>query len=157
MKDKSRTSVRTMNSFNVAGCRADTDPLAVRASIRRAMAPATRAVFHGLSDRLRPVEVDQIEEVPSRPDLVSSRWLTAALNVAQGSRVSGYEYDIVTSGTNVRGRMEVSYEPNHSATPGTELQRPQRIFVKSTPGVLTRLASVVTMAGEATFYTTPRP
>lgn len=158
MTEEGRTSVRTMNSSSVDGYRADHDPLAVHASLRRAIVPATRAVFHGLRDRLRPVEVDRIDEVPSRPDLVSDRWLTAALNVATGSRVSGYVYNIVTSGTNVRGRMEVSYEPNLAATSmSTESQRPQRIFVKSTPGILTRLANAVTMAGEATFYTTLRP
>jgi hypothetical protein len=125
---------------------------AIRASPARMLRTLTRAVAFGARDRVFPRPVDDAGEVPSRPGLITSAWLTSALRnkVPNGVAVESFTYSPLTSGTNVRGQMSVRYSSSDSGLPTS-------MFVKSTPTILTRLANSVTMAEEAAFYNDFRP
>jgi Phosphotransferase enzyme family len=96
-----------------------------------------------------------LDDVPSSPRAATPEWLTLALCRGGRAKVVSARYEHLSDGTTARGRLHLTYEGAPEAVDGL----PQTVFVKSTPGLLTRLQVGVTGGAEAEirFYTRIRP
>ncbi|MDB5107123.1 MAG: hypothetical protein JWM69_64 [Candidatus Binatus sp.] len=100
----------------------------------------------------RPV-ARTIDDVPWCAEAITPDWLTAVLcaGVAD-ARVLSVEICGGDQGSSVRRRLKVAYND-----PGGDAGLPENLFCKTTPTVLTRLATGLSAAGEARFYRQIRP
>jgi aminoglycoside phosphotransferase (APT) family kinase protein len=108
-----------------------------------------RVAGHYAADRVRrgPVGPDA---VPPSPEAATPAWLTAHLCAAvPGARVERVEVLDRTDGTSSRRRIAVTYNAE-----GRAAGLPERLFVKSTPTLLTRLVCGMNdlLSSEAHFY-----
>lgn len=106
-------------------------------------------------DRLVVRDVESIYDVPPRIGAVTPAWLTAALCGGHpGARVESVRFGSGSSGTSVRRQLLLTYNDA-----GQAAGLPPRVFAKSTPTVLTRIANGATgvTAAEGGFYREIRP
>lgn len=112
-----------------------------------------RIAAHVIWDHaVRPAAVDA-GDVPWSADAASPAWLTAMLCGAHpGARVEQVTVDGGSDGSSVRRRMTLRYNPE-----GERRGLPAHLFVKSTPGLLTRLTAGQVARREAAFFRRIRP
>jgi hypothetical protein len=94
----------------------------------------------------RPI-AKTIDDVPWCAEAISPDWLTAVLcGDARGARVVSVEICGGDQGSSVRRRLKAAYNEE-----GRNAGLPENLFCKTTPTVLTRLATGLSAAGEARF------
>jgi hypothetical protein len=94
-----------------------------------------------------------IDDVPWCAEAISPEWLSAVLcGGVEGARVVSVEICGGDQGSSVRRRLKASYNEA-----GRNAGLPENLFCKTTPTVLTRLATGLSAAGEARFYRHVRP
>ena len=95
----------------------------------------------------RPI-AKTIDDVPWCAEAISPEWLTAVLcGEVSGARVVTVEICGGDQGSSVRRQLKVAYNEEDRNT-----GLPENLFCKTTPTVLTRLATGLSAAGEARFY-----
>ena len=100
----------------------------------------------------RPI-AKTIDDVPWCAEAISPEWMTAVLcGGAEGARAVSVEICGGDQGSSVRRRLKVAYNDE-----GRKAGLPENLFCKTTPTVLTRLATGLSAAGEARFYRQIRP
>jgi hypothetical protein len=106
-------------------------------------------------DVVRRPRPQTLEDVPRSPAAVTPEWLTLALCSDKHARVTSVHHEHISSGTASRDRLHVTYDGD----PDTVAGLPTTVFVKSTPGFLTRLQVGATGGAEAEirFYMRIRP
>jgi thiamine kinase-like enzyme len=107
------------------------------------------------SDRLRRPSPRTLEDVPATPAAITPEWLTLAVCADSAAKVTTTRYEHLSGGTTARGRLHVRY----AGPPEAVADLPATVFVKSTPGFLTRLQVGATGGAEAEirFYARIRP
>jgi Phosphotransferase enzyme family len=112
-----------------------------------------RMAVHTIWDYITRPIAKTIDDVPWCAEAISSEWLTAVLcHGIQGARVTSVEICGGDQGSSVRRKLKVSYNEE-----GKNAGLPENLFCKTTPTVLTRLATGLSAAGEARFYRQIRP
>ena len=113
-----------------------------------------RVAGHYVSDLVRRPSPGP-HDVPTSPEALTVDWLTAHLcNRVPGARVERFEVTGRTDGTSSRRHLTIDYNAD-----GRAAGLPERVFVKSTPTLLTRLVCGMNdlLASEANFYNRLRP
>jgi Phosphotransferase enzyme family len=106
-----------------------------------------------VAERYRPQAPDDPARVPSRVELITPAWMTAALcRGVPGARVLAVHPTDGSSGTTYRRRLAL--ECNDAAREGGV---PSTVFTKSAPGALQRMTQSITGPVEARFYLELRP
>ncbi len=104
--------------------------------------------IHTIWDHLTRPTAETIDDVPWCAEAISPEWLTAVLcRDIRDARAIAVEICDGDQGSSVRRRLRVTYSRQ-----GTAAGLPQHLFCKTTPTVLTRLATGLSAAGEARFY-----
>jgi hypothetical protein len=94
-----------------------------------------------------------INDVPWSAEAITPDWLTAVMcGSVKGAKVVAVEVSGGDQGSSVRRRLEAEYNEE-----GRQAGLPRNLFCKTTPTVLTRLATGLSAAGEARFYRQIRP
>jgi thiamine kinase-like enzyme len=100
----------------------------------------------------RPV-AKTIDDVPWCAEAISPEWLTAVLcGGVKDAQVVAVEIRGGDQGSSVRRQLKAEYNQK-----GRDAGLPENLFCKTTPTVLTRLATGLSAAGEARFYRQMRP
>jgi hypothetical protein len=100
----------------------------------------------------RPI-AETTDDVPWCAEAISSEWLTSVLCPGtKGARVISVEICGGDQGSSVRRNLKATYNEE-----GRIAGLPENLFCKTTPTVLTRLATGLSAAGEARFYRQIRP
>jgi hypothetical protein len=103
---------------------------------------------HTIWDHITRPIVKTIDDVPWCAEAISPEWLTAVLcGAVPGARVVSVEISGGDQGSSVRRQLRVAYNEE-----GKNAGLPENLFCKTTPTVLTRLATGLSAAGEARFY-----
>ena len=114
-----------------------------------------RIAYHIAKERITSPRPVSLREVPPTPEHLTDEWLTRALcRGVPGARVLAYELGHRHDGTSSRRTLQVEFNEVGRAAGLTE-----RLFTKSSPGFMTRLASASVRLGivEAMFYAQIRP
>ncbi|MGD0118545.1 MAG: aminoglycoside phosphotransferase family protein [Candidatus Binatus sp.] len=112
-----------------------------------------RMAVHTIWDYITRPIAKTIDDVPWCAEAISPEWLTAVLcGEVSGARVVTVEICGGDQGSSVRRQLKVSYNEE-----GRNAGLPENLFCKTTPTVLTRLATGLSAAGEARFYRQLRP
>jgi thiamine kinase-like enzyme len=112
-----------------------------------------RMAVHTIWDYLTRPIAKTIDDVPWCAEAISSDWLTAVLcRGIQDARVTSVEICGGDQGSSVRRNLKAAYNEE-----GKNAGLPENLFCKTTPTVLTRLATGLSAAGEARFYRQIRP
>ena len=107
-----------------------------------------RMAIHTIWDHIVRPMAETIDDVPWSAEAISSGWLTAILcGGVPGARVTSVEILGGDQGSSVRRQLKVAYNEE-----GKNAGLPENLFCKTTPTVLTRLATGLSAAGEARFY-----
>jgi Phosphotransferase enzyme family len=108
---------------------------------------------HTIWDYLTRPIAKTIDDVPWCAEAISSDWLTAVLcRGIPDARVTSVEICGGDQGSSVRRNLKAAYNEE-----GKNAGLPENLFCKTTPTVLTRLATGLSAAGEARFYRQIRP
>lgn len=108
---------------------------------------------HTIWDHLTRPIARTIDDVPWCAEAISPDWLTAVLcREVAGARVVSVEISGGDQGSSVRRWLKAAYNEA-----GRNAGLPENLFCKTTPTVLTRLATGLSAAGEARFYRLIRP
>jgi phosphotransferase family enzyme len=125
----------------------DSHPAGVRFRARGRMA------VHTIWDYITRPIAETIDDVPWCAEAISPDWLTAVLcKGVKNARVDSVEICGGDQGSSVRRQLRVVYNEA-----GKMAGLPENLFCKTTPTVLTRLATGLSAAGEARFYRQVRP
>lgn len=109
--------------------------------------------IHTIWDHITHPTAKTRDDVPWSAEAISSEWLTAVLcGAVPGARVASVEIRGGDQGSSVRRQLGVAYNEV-----GKKAGLPENLFCKTTPTVLTRLATGLSAAGEARFYRHLRP
>jgi hypothetical protein len=112
-----------------------------------------RMAVHTIWDYITRPIAKTIDDVPWCAEAISPDWLTAVLcGDVSGARVVKVEICGGDQGSSVRRQLKASYNEE-----GRNAGLPENLFCKTTPTVLTRLATGLSAAGEARFYRQIRP
>ena len=112
-----------------------------------------RMAVHTIWDYITRPIAKTIDDVPWCAEAISSDWLTAVLcRGIKGARVTSVEICGGDQGSSVRRNLKATYNEE-----GKNAGLPEHLFCKTTPTVLTRLATGLSAAGEARFYRQIRP
>ena len=112
-----------------------------------------RMAVHTIWDQITRPIARTIDDVPWSAEAISPEWLTAVLcSASPGARVTSVEIVGGDQGSSVRRQLTVTYNDE-----GKNAGLPENLFCKTTPTVLTRLATGLSAAGEARFYRHIRP
>jgi aminoglycoside phosphotransferase (APT) family kinase protein len=112
-----------------------------------------RMAVHTIWDYVTRPIAKTIDDVPWCAEAISPDWLTAVLcGDVRGARVVTVEICGGDQGSSVRRQLKASYNEE-----GRRAGLPENLFCKTTPTVLTRLATGLSAAGEARFYRQIRP
>ena len=112
-----------------------------------------RMAVHTIWDYFTHPIAKTIDDVPWCAEAISADWLTAVLcRGIQGARVTSVEIRGGDQGSSVRRKIKATYNEE-----GKNAGLPEDLFCKTTPTVLTRLATGLSAAGEARFYLQIRP
>ncbi|HJU10174.1 MAG TPA: aminoglycoside phosphotransferase family protein [Candidatus Binataceae bacterium] len=112
-----------------------------------------RMAVHTIWDHLTRPIAKTIDDVPWSAEAISPEWLTDVLcRGTQGARVTSVEICGGDQGSSVRRNIKATYNEE-----GKNAGLPENLFCKTTPTVLTRLATGLSAAGEARFYREIRP
>lgn len=117
-----------------------------------------RAVKVGLAvarERVRPVRVTSLNEVPPNADALTAEWLSSVLcRDTQEARVVDFEVVGGSDGTSSRRALQVTYNEA-----GQREGLPTRLFMKSAASLQSRLMLVIgnVTESETTFYRDLRP
>jgi thiamine kinase-like enzyme len=107
-----------------------------------------RMAIHTIWDHITRPIAETIDDVPWSAEAISSDWLTAVLcGGIPGARVTAVEICGGDQGSSVRRQLKLTYNEA-----GKDAGLPENLFCKTTPTVLTRLATGLSAAGEARFY-----
>jgi hypothetical protein len=100
----------------------------------------------------RPI-ARNVDDVPWCAEAISPEWITAVVcRGVPGARAVSVEVCGGDQGSSVRRRLKVAYNDEGGAA-----QLPEDLFCKTTPTVLTRLATGLSAAAEGRFYREIRP
>lgn len=126
-------------------------------SFRRAQIPlmAGKVVANVVRERVRPVSVTSLDDVPPSTEALTPEWLTAALcREVPGARVVEFEVLGGSDGTSSRRALRVDYD-----AAGQEAGLPTRLFMKSAASLQSRLMLVLggVTETETIFYRDVRP
>ena len=109
--------------------------------------------IHTVWDYLTRPIAKTVDDVPWRAEAISSEWLTDVLcRDIKGARVLTVEICGGDQGSSVRRQLKAKYNEE-----GKRAGLPEYLFCKTTPTVLTRLATGLSAAGEGRFYRQIRP
>jgi len=109
--------------------------------------------IHTIWDHITRPIAKTIDDVPWCAEAISPDWLTGVLcGAIPGARVASVEIRGGDQGSSVRRQLRVVYNEE-----GKNGGLPENLFCKTTPTVLTRLATGLSAAGEARFYRHIRP
>src|SRR5215467_1483437 len=112
-----------------------------------------RMAVHTIWDYLTRPIAKTVDDVPWRAEAISPEWLTDVLcRDIKGARVLTVEICGGDQGSSVRRNLKATYNEE-----GKKAGLPENLFCKTTPTVLTRLATGLSAAGEARFYRQIRP
>ena len=112
-----------------------------------------RMAVHTIWDYLTRPVARTIDDVPWCAEAISPEWLTAVLcGGVEGARVVSVEVCGGDQGSSVRRQLKAAYNNE-----GKRAGLPENLFCKTTPTVLTRLATGLSAAGEGRFYRQIRP
>ncbi|HLK80855.1 MAG TPA: aminoglycoside phosphotransferase family protein [Xanthobacteraceae bacterium] len=112
-----------------------------------------RMAIHTIWDHLTRPTAEIVDDVPWCAEAISPEWVTAVLcRDVKDARAIAVEICDGDQGSSVRRRLTVAYNRQ-----GTAAGLPQHLFCKTTPTVLTRLATGLSAAGEGRFYRHIRP
>ena len=112
-----------------------------------------RMAVHTIWDYFTHPIARTIDDVPWCAEAISADWLTAVLcRGIQGALVTSVEIRGGDQGSSVRRKIKATYNEE-----GKNAGLPEDLFCKTTPTVLTRLATGLSAAGEARFYLQIRP
>lgn len=112
-----------------------------------------RMAVHTIWDHITRPIAKAIDDVPWCAEAISPEWLTAVLcGGVEGARVVSVEVCGGDQGSSVRRRLKAEYNDA-----GKAARLPENLFCKTTPTVLTRLATGLSAAGEGRFYRQIRP
>jgi phosphotransferase family enzyme len=112
-----------------------------------------RMALHTIWDYITQPIARTIGDVPWCAEAISPDWLTDVLcGKVKGARVVAVEIRGGDQGSSVRRRLTAVYNEE-----GKNADLPENLFCKTTPTVLTRLATGLSAAGEARFYRHIRP
>ena len=112
-----------------------------------------RMAVHTIWDYLTRPVARTIDDVPWCAEAISPDWLTAVLcGGVEGARVVSAEVCGGDQGSSVRRQLKAAYNDQ-----GRRAGLPENLFCKTTPTVLTRLATGLSAAGEGRFYRQIRP
>jgi hypothetical protein len=112
-----------------------------------------RMAVHTIWDHLTRPIARTIDDVPWCAEAISAEWMTAVMcpNVP-GAKAVSVEVCGGDQGSSVRRRLKVAYNEE-----GRKAHLPEDLFCKTTPTVLTRLATGLSAAAEGRFYREIRP
>lgn len=116
---------------------------------------AARTALNVAHERVRPVRVQTLDEVPPSPDAFTVQWLTAALcRDVPGARVVDFEVSGGSDGTSSRRALKIHYD-----AAGQEAGLPVHLFTKSAASLQSRLMLVLGQVteSETIFYRDVRP
>jgi Phosphotransferase enzyme family len=114
-----------------------------------------RVARHVAGERIKNPRPSTLHDVPPTPLHITDRWLTLALcRGVPGARVLAHALGSRNDGTSSRRTLQVTFNEAGRAAGLTE-----RLFTKSAPTFMTRLASVAVGLGviETSFYAQLRP
>jgi thiamine kinase-like enzyme len=114
-----------------------------------------RIAYHVAKERITNPRPITLRQVPPTPEHITDEWLTLALcGSVPGARVVSHELGPRHDGTSSRRTLHVEFNEAGRAAGLTE-----RLFTKSGPSFMTRLASSAVSLGviEAMFYAQVRP
>lgn len=121
----------------------------------RTAALATRLAMQLVYERIRRPVARSAADIPCNYESASAEWFTAVLCAnAAGAQVTSVQPDHGSQGTSARRQFLLEYNDA-----GRRAGLPTRVFAKSTPTLMTRMAGTVSesMTGEAYFYSLIRP
>lgn len=125
----------------------DLQPTEVRFRARGRMA------VHTIWDHLTRPIARTIDDVPWCADAISPEWMTTVMcRDVPGAQTMSVEVRGGDQGSSVRRQLKVAYNDE-----GRNAALPEDLFCKTTPTVLTRLATGLTAAAEGRFYREIRP
>jgi len=108
---------------------------------------------HTIWDHLTRPIARTIEDVPWCAEAITTDWMTAVMcGKIQDAQAVSVEVWGGDQGSSVRRRLKVTYNEE-----GKKAQLPEDLFCKTTPTVLTRLATGLSAAAEGRFYREIRP
>jgi hypothetical protein len=112
-----------------------------------------RMAVHTIWDHITRPIARTIDDVPWCAEAISPDWMTAVMcrNV-KGAQAVSVEVCGGDQGSSVRRRIKVAYNDE-----GRKAHLPEDLFCKTTPTVLTRLATGLSAAAEGRFYREIRP
>ncbi len=121
---------------------ADSHPTRVRFRARGRMA------VHTIWDHITRPIARTIEDVPWCAEAISADWMTAVMcRDSKGAQAVSVEVCGGDQGSSVRRRLKVAYNDE-----GRKAHLQENLFCKTTPTVLTRLATGLSAAAEGRFY-----
>jgi hypothetical protein len=104
--------------------------------------------IHTIWDHITRPIARTIDDVPWCAEAISPEWMTAVMcRSVKGAQVLSVEVCGGDQGSSVRRRLKVGYNEE-----GRKAHLPEHLFCKTTPTVLTRLATGLTAAAEGRFY-----
>ena len=112
-----------------------------------------RMAVHTIWDHITRPIARTIDDVPWCAEAASAEWMTAIVcpNVP-GAKAVSVQVCGGDQGSSVRRRLKVAYNDE-----GSKAHLPEDLFCKTTPTVLTRLATGLSAAAEGRFYREIRP
>jgi hypothetical protein len=112
-----------------------------------------RMAVHTIWDHITRPVARTIEDVPWCAEAISAEWITAVMcRSVLGARAVSVEVCGGDQGSSVRRRLKVAYNDE-----GRKAGLQEDLFCKTTPTVLTRLATGLSAAAEGRFYREIRP
>jgi hypothetical protein len=107
-----------------------------------------RMALHTIWDFITRPVARTIDDVPWSAEAISPEWMTAVMcRDVEGAQALSVEVCGGDQGSSVRRRLKVGYNDA-----GRKAQLPEDLFCKTTPTVLTRLATGLSAAAEGRFY-----
>ena len=112
-----------------------------------------RMAVHTIWDHITRPIARTIDDVPWCAEAISRDWMTAVMcRTAKAAQAVSVEVCGGDQGSSVRRHLKVVYNEE-----GRKARLPENLFCKTTPTVLTRLATGLTAAAEGRFYREIRP
>lgn len=112
-----------------------------------------RMAVHTIWDHITRPIARTIDDVPWCAEAISAEWMTAVMcRDVNGAQVVSVEVLGGDQGSSVRRRLKVAYNDE-----GRKAHLQENLFCKTTPTVLTRLATGLSAAAEGRFYREVRP
>jgi hypothetical protein len=112
-----------------------------------------RMAVHTIWDHITRPIARTMDEVPWSAEAISADWMTAVMcRDIKGAEAVSVEVCGGDQGSSVRRRLKVAYNDK-----GRKAHLQEDLFCKTTPTVLTRLATGLTAAAEGRFYREIRP